>query len=95
MTDDAHGLPFWEHLDARQRELVLRARDDNAQVSKTTPVRTADLRGKSAPVEPRVHAPVVVRVVERKPVEPQKVTIIRRTSKSEESLPGDSTGAKR
>ena len=26
--------------------LVLRARDDNAQVSKTTPVRTADLRGK-------------------------------------------------
>ena len=75
--------------------LVLRARDDNAQVSKTTPVRTADLRGKSAPVEPRVHAPVVVRVVERKPVEPQKVTIIRRTSKSEESLPGDSTGAKR
>jgi pilus assembly protein CpaB len=75
--------------------LVLRARDDNAQVSKTTPVRTADLRGKSAPVvAPRTYTPVV-RVVERKPAEPQKVTIIRRTSKSEEQLPGDSTGAKR
>ena len=39
--------------------------------------------------------PHVVRIVERKPAEPQKVTIIRRTSKSEEQLPGDSTGAKR
>jgi pilus assembly protein CpaB len=75
--------------------LVLRARDDDAQVSKTTPVRTADLRGKplSSP-PPRLVAPVV-RIVERKPAEPQKVTIIRRTSKSEESLPGDSTNAKR
>jgi Flp pilus assembly protein CpaB len=75
--------------------LVLRARDDNAQVSKTTPIRTADLRGKPvASPRPRPVEPVV-RVVERKPAEPQKVTIIRRTSKSEESLPGDSTNAKK
>jgi Flp pilus assembly protein CpaB len=74
--------------------LVLRARDDNAQVSKTTPVRTADLRGKSAAPPPRPVA-TVARVTERKPSEPQKVTIIRRTNKSEEALPGDSTNAKR
>jgi pilus assembly protein CpaB len=75
--------------------LVLRAREDNAQVSKATPVRTSDLRGKQAEAKPvRVAAPVV-RVVERKPAEPQKVTIIRRTSKSEEALPGDSSDVKR
>jgi hypothetical protein len=73
---------------------VLRARDDNAQVSTTTPVRTADLRGKPAPSAPRP-APPVVRLVERKPVEPQKVTIIRRTNKSEEPLPGDSAGPRK
>jgi hypothetical protein len=36
----------------------------------------------------------VAKVVERKPQEPKKVTIIRRTSKSEEQLPTDSTGTK-
>jgi pilus assembly protein CpaB len=73
--------------------LVLRARDDNAQVTKTTPVRTADLRGKSATPPPVVRPapPPVVKIVERKPPEPRTVTIIRRTNKSEEPLPGDST----
>jgi pilus assembly protein CpaB len=75
--------------------LVLRARDDNAQVSKTTPIRTADLRGRPASSPRPQPATPVVRVVESKPREPQKVTIIRRTSKSEESLPGDSANAKR
>ena len=74
--------------------LVLRARDDNAQVSKTTPVKTMDLFGKSAVSPPRRTVPLV-RIVESKPAEPQKVTIIRRTSKSEESLPGDSANVKR
>lgn len=75
--------------------LVLRAREDDAQVSKTTPVRTADLRGKHAETKVARPAAPVVKVVERKPAEPQKVTIIRRTSKSEEALPGDSADVKR
>jgi len=75
--------------------LVLRGRDDNAKVSKETPVRTADLRGRQPAPPPVHHVAPVVRVVEPKPVEPKKVTIIRRTAKSEEQLPGDSTGARK
>ena len=77
--------------------LVLRARGDDSTLAKIQPVKTSDLRGKLAPAPertPRVaRAPVpVTRYIVRPPEEPRKVTIIRRTTKSEEQLPGDSTG---
>ena len=81
-----------------QITLVLRARGDDSTLAKLQPVKTSDLRGKSnhAPEPVRVSRPAsVVRVVEKKPEEPKKVTIIRRTSKSEEDLPGDSTGVRK
>ena len=84
-----------------QITLVLRARGDDSTLTKLTAVRTADLRGKSAapPVArpaPKPAPPkVVIQVPPTKPpAEPRKVTIIRRTSKSEEPLPGDTTGTR-
>ncbi len=76
--------------------LVLRARGDDSTVAKLQPVKTSDLRGKSAAPPPAakkaVAAKPVAKVEPAKPQEPKKVTIIRRTSKSEEQLPHDSTG---
>jgi pilus assembly protein CpaB len=79
-----------------QITLVLRARGDDSTLTKLQPVKTSDLRGKqaAAPAPPRAVVKPVTKVVERKPQEPKKVTIIRRTSKSEEQLPTDSTGTK-
>jgi pilus assembly protein CpaB len=79
-----------------QITLVLRARGDDSTLARLRPVKTSDLRGRPAP-QPRP-APVVrpvVRVVERQAEPPRKVTIIRRTAKSEEQLPTDTTGVKR
>jgi Flp pilus assembly protein CpaB len=77
-----------------QITLVLRARGDDSTLTKLQPVKTSDLRGKQAapPAPPRVVVKPVTK--ERKPEEPKKVTIIRRTSKTEEQLPRDSTGTK-
>lgn len=79
-----------------QVTLVLRARGDDSTLAKITPVKTSDLGGrvKAAPV--RAKAQPVAKVVPppARPAEPRKVTIIRRTSKSEESLPSDSTAGK-
>jgi pilus assembly protein CpaB len=76
--------------------LVLRGREDDSKVTKSPPVRTSDLWGKPAVAPaPRKTAPVVTKAPEVKPPEPRKVTIIRRTSKSEEDLPSDSAGVKR
>jgi pilus assembly protein CpaB len=77
--------------------LSLRGRGDDSTLARLQPIKTSDLRGKSAP-PPVVRAPErapVARVVERKPDPPKMVTIIRRTAKSEESLPGDSTGVRK
>ncbi len=77
-----------------QITLVLRARGDDSTVAKLQPVKTSDLRGRSsAPPPPRVVIKQVTKVEKPKPpAEPKTVTIIRRTSKSEEQLPHDSTG---
>jgi len=79
-----------------QITLVLRARGDDSTLTKLQPVKTSDLRGKQAapPAPPRVVVKPVTKVPERKPPEPKKVTIIRRTAKSVEQLPTDSTGTK-
>lgn len=79
-----------------QITLVLRARGDDSTLTKLQPVKTSDLRGKQAapPAPPRVVVKPVIKVPERKPPEPKKVIIIRRTSKTEEQLPTDSTGTK-
>jgi pilus assembly protein CpaB len=72
--------------------LVLRARDDDAKVTKASPFRTSDLGGRgAAPAPARRAAAPVVHVVQPKPAAPKVVTLIRGTSKSEEPLPGDST----
>ena len=79
-----------------QITLVLRARGDDSTLAKLQPVKTSDLRGKQtrAPEPARVSKPVT-RIVEKQPELPKKVTIIRRTAKSEEPLPADSTGARK
>lgn len=81
-----------------QITLVLRARGDDSTLAKIQPVKTSDLRGretKVAAARPARSAPAVVKVVAPpRPEEPKKVTIIRRTAKSEEALPIDSTGTK-
>ena len=80
--------------------LVLRSRGDDSTVAKIQPVKTADLRGKQAtPPDKRTErayrpAAPVIKYVQVQPPEPKKVTIIRRTAKSEEQLPGDTTGVK-
>jgi pilus assembly protein CpaB len=78
-----------------QITLVLRARGDDSTLAKIQPVKTSDLSGKvakaSAPVRAKAQP---VAKVESKPSEPKKVTIIRRTAKSEEQLPIDSTATK-
>jgi pilus assembly protein CpaB len=82
-----------------QITLVLRARGDDSTLAKLQPVRTSDLRGKQArapePVRVSRAAPVVVKVVEKKPEVPKDVTIIRGTSKSKEQLPSDTAAVKR
>jgi pilus assembly protein CpaB len=79
--------------------LALRGRGDDSTLSRLQPIKTSDLRGKSATPPPVVHvrerAPVARVAVERKPDPPKMVTIIRRTQKSEESLPGDSASVRK
>ena len=77
--------------------LSLRGRGDDSTLARLQPIKTSDLRGKSATPPPVVRErerPAVTHVVvERKPEPPKMVTIIRRTAKSEESLPADSANA--
>jgi len=77
--------------------LVLRARGDDSTLVKLQAVKTVDLRGRSAapPASRVVKAPPAPRPAIERPAEPRKVTIIRRTAKSEESMPGDSTNVKK
>jgi len=74
--------------------LVLRARGDDSTLAKLQPVKTADLRGRQ-PAPPRPVRPEPRIIVERKPDVPKTVTIIRRTAKSEEQLPSDSSNARK
>ena len=78
--------------------LAMRGRGDDSTLARLQPIKTSDLRGKSAQLPPVVRAPErapVVRIIERKPDPPKMVTIIRRTAKSEESLPTDSASVKK
>ncbi len=77
--------------------LVLRARGDDSTMAKLQAVKNSDLRGRqaSAPVVRVVRAPAPPKPAIEKPEVPKKVTIIRRTAKSEEQLPGDSTSAQK